>query len=99
MGGGNNPQALVLLGVVSGDRDGIVGGAVVPDEEFKVGMGLGENALDRGRQISGAIVNWNDEGDRKGHKLSDNVRVELLVRVFPARRFSHPNCVAQCREA
>lgn len=48
------------------DFEGIVGGAVVPEDEFEVGVGLGEDGFDRVGEVVFAIVDCGDEGDFGG---------------------------------
>jgi hypothetical protein len=52
-----------LVGVLLGDLGGVVGGAVVPEEEGEVGVGLGEDGFDCGGEVGGAVVDGGDEGD------------------------------------
>jgi hypothetical protein len=56
-------DARILGGVVVGDREGVIGGAIVPENQFKVGEGLGEDAFDRLWQIGFAVEDGGDEGN------------------------------------
>ena len=63
VGGGDDLDAGVLVGVLFGDFEGVVGGAVVPEEEGEVGFGLGEDGIDRLGEVGGAVMNGGNKGD------------------------------------
>jgi hypothetical protein len=77
VGGADELDAGVLVGVLLGDLGGVVGGAVVPEEEGEVGVGLGEDGVDRPCEVGGAVVDGGDEGDR-GHVELVLVGMQLL---------------------
>ncbi len=66
MWGGDDADAGVLGGVVIADFEGVVGGAVVPEDEFEVGVGLGEDGFDGVGEVVFAVVEGGDEGDFGG---------------------------------
>ena len=51
----------IFVGLLLGDLGGVVGGAVVPEEEGEVWVGLGEDGFDRRGEVGGAIVDGDDE--------------------------------------
>jgi hypothetical protein len=61
--GGDDADAIVLGGVVVADFEGVVGGAVVPEDQFEVFVGLGEDGFDRFGEVVFAVVNSGDEGN------------------------------------
>ena len=50
-----------------GDIGGCVGGAVVPDRQVPMGVGLGEDAVEGLREIVLAVVDGHHEGGNVGH--------------------------------
>jgi len=52
----DNPNPIVFLGVVVGDGEGLISGAIVPNQEVKVGVGLGEDAVEASGKEGGAVV-------------------------------------------
>jgi len=68
MGGGNDANTRVTGGVMLGDRQGIVGGAVIPQNQLEIGVGLRQDRGNQGGQISLAVVDRDDQGDRGGHR-------------------------------
>jgi len=63
VGGGYYLNSRVLLRVFAGDRDAGVGGTVVPNYQFKVGVGLGEGAFYGGAEVLFSVVGGGDDGD------------------------------------
>ena len=61
MGRSVGANAIVALGVVVGDVEGGIGGAVVPDQKLKVWVSLGEDAFDRFSEVAIAVVAGDDE--------------------------------------
>ena len=57
MGSGDEFDARVEVGVSLGDGGGGVGGAVVPDGEVPVGIGLLEDAVDGEAEVVLAVIN------------------------------------------
>ncbi len=64
--GGDDADTGVLGGVMVADFEGVVGGAVVPEDEFEVWVGLGEDGFDRVGEVVFAVVEGGDEGDFGG---------------------------------
>jgi hypothetical protein len=56
-------DAGVSVGVLLGDLGRLVGGAVVPEEEGEVGIGLGQDGFDRPGEVGSAVVDGGDESD------------------------------------
>jgi hypothetical protein len=63
MFGGDDADAIVLGGVMVADFEGVVGRAVVPEDEFEVGVGLGEDGFYGVGEVVFAVVNGGDKGD------------------------------------
>lgn len=74
MGGADELDARVLVGVLLGNLGGLVDGAVVPEEKGEVGVGLGQDGFDRACKIRFAVMDGGDEG----HFEVMLVRMELL---------------------
>ena len=53
----------IFVGLLLGDLGGVVCGAVVPEEEGEVWVGLGEDGFDRRGEVGGAIVDGDDKAD------------------------------------
>jgi len=71
MRGGNDANTRVALGVLLGDGKGVVGGAVVPEQELEVSVGLRQDAVESKGEIMGAVVGGGDQGDGRGHGKRD----------------------------
>jgi hypothetical protein len=63
MGGGDYLNSGVLLCVFARDGETGVGGTVVPNYEFKVGVSLGENAFYGSAEVLFSVVGGGDNGD------------------------------------
>jgi hypothetical protein len=63
VGGSYYLNSRVLLRVFAGDGETGVGGTVVPNYQFKVGVGLGENAFYGGAEVLFSVVGGGDNGD------------------------------------
>ena len=63
VGGGYYLNPRVLLCVFAGDGEARIGGTVVPNYEFKVGIFLGENAFYGGAEVLFSVVGGGDNGD------------------------------------
>ena len=50
-----------FVGILLGDLGGVVGEAVVPEEEDEVWVGLGEDRFDRACEVISAVVDGEDE--------------------------------------
>jgi len=77
VGGGDYLNSRVLLCVFAGDGEAGVDRAIVPNYQFKVGVGLGENAISGGAEVLFSVVGGGNNGDWGGHWG------------FPGRRRSH----------
>lgn len=64
--GGDDADTIVLGGIMIADFKGVVGGAVVPEDQFEVGVGLGEDGFDRFGEVVFAVVDGGDQGDFGG---------------------------------
>lgn len=67
VGGGDYLNSRVLLCVFAGDGEARVDRAVVPNYQFKVGVGLGENAFYGGAEVLRSVVGGGNYGDWGGH--------------------------------
>ena len=56
-------DAGVFLGVLCDNCGGIVGGAIVNTNNFKILISLSENGIEAFWKVFGGIVNWNDNGN------------------------------------
>ncbi len=65
-----NPHSWVLIGKGLGYFHRSISGAVYPDQQFKVGIGLGQNTGDRGGQKTFAVIGRNDNGNLRVHGAS-----------------------------
>lgn len=63
MGGWDDADAIVLVSIVLADFEAVVGGAVVPEDEFEGLVGLGEDGFDRLWEVVFAVIDGGDEGD------------------------------------
>lgn len=59
----NHPHSWIELSITMGDFDGAIGRAIVPNQEFKVRMGLAQDAVKGGSKILLPIVDGDDKGD------------------------------------
>lgn len=77
---GQNAHAIGMRArVTRSDRETVVGGAVVDDDELDVWIRLAERALDRLRQPSAVVVRGNRDSD-EGISHSRRGRVRQRVR-------------------
>jgi hypothetical protein len=56
-------DAGVLVGVLLGDLEGVVGGSIIPQEESKVWIGLAEDRFDRLYEVSFPVVDGDNKDD------------------------------------
>ena len=67
MGSSDDLNAGILLSKLVSNGERVIGGAVVPENEFKVGIGLAADAVQSGGKVAIAVVNGNDERDEGWH--------------------------------
>jgi len=67
VGGRDYLNSRVLLCVFAGDGEALVDRAIVPNYQFKVGVGLGENAISGGAEVLFSVVGGGNYGDWRGH--------------------------------
>jgi hypothetical protein len=60
--GGEGLDSGVVFGVAAGYIERVVCGTVVPNYEFKIGIGLSENAFYGGFEIAFSVVDSHDNG-------------------------------------
>ncbi|MDZ4284841.1 MAG: hypothetical protein U1A28_03385, partial [Patescibacteria group bacterium] len=58
-----NPDAVITAGILLQERPGVVGGAVIRDDELEIGMGLVDERIDRMRHAPRAVTHGQSNAD------------------------------------
>lgn len=59
----NDDDAFIFFGVLIDDFGGIVGGAVIYENDFEIGVGLVYDGVKAFSEIFGGVINGDDNGD------------------------------------
>ena len=59
----DNFDTVVFFGVFVGDFAGIISGAVIDKDDFKIAMSLSENGIETSWEIFFGIIDWNNNRD------------------------------------
>lgn len=77
--GGNQANAIVLTGVGLGNVKSAICRAIIPDEEFKIGVGLRQDAGDGGGKVGRSVISREQEGYEWRHKITDAKKSNCCV--------------------